>query len=137
MCPWFWVSAIGEESLHPCRLVAEGEGELHVGDGLWKASEIRCCLFNHAAQCDALGLRLDDADRLAIHKEQVVCKSRFEREFAYGDTEGCTEIQIFVVLYRPSCGYKQLIDIYACLVLWFRAITTIMYSITQWCFVFI
>ena len=62
---------------------------------------------------DADLLGLDNADGLAIHKEQVVSAARDERNFSNGDSLSCPEVELPGVLHHPATGNKECIDLLA------------------------
>ena len=59
-------------------------------------------LLGDARQERALLLGLGDADRFAVHEQEIVARAGFERRFAQGDAASGGWIELLVVLNEPA-----------------------------------
>ena len=68
-----------------------------------------------------LGLRLDDADGLAVGVQQVVGVAGLEREFANGHAQARRDVHLAVVLDGPAGLLKLPVDLLAGFLFWGHA----------------
>ena len=66
-------------------------------------------LIGYRREERALIFRLYDAERFAIHEQQIIATARFERDFAESNAAGCGRIVLLVILHRPAAGKELLI----------------------------
>src|SRR6266571_7673058 len=69
---WSWVERVGETGLDAGALVEERQRSERGREAHWQASGIFLRLRLNASERFALALRLDDANGLPIHVEQIV-----------------------------------------------------------------
>ena len=81
----FGVQPVGELGLDARALIEEGEGPSGCRQSIGQPGAVFLRLCFDAGQSEASGLGLHDADRLLVHKEQVVSAavSRLEGKLAH------------------------------------------------------
>jgi hypothetical protein len=73
-----------------------------------------------ARQRRTLGLGLDDADGLAVDKEQIVGVAGAQGKFAHGNTPGRAQVELVTVLDTPACLGEQVVNGCSGFFLWCR-----------------
>jgi hypothetical protein len=88
------------------------------GQKVRQAGGVTSGLVRDSGECRAFLLGFNHAQRLAVHKQQIVTRAGLERRFAQRNAASGGGVKLLVILYDPAARNQLRVDLPAGALLW-------------------